>query len=199
MRVYQFRHIRADRQCSDAIPPSTPRPDASCRSHNRRPRFHRRNTALRRLAYHDRRAAGSLHLRAGPARTRDGLGARRAAGAASNLVEVVVSLSQKPLATTTWRAGGSCRRGRSRTHSRASRRGSRKRRPGRSDPLALQARRERAGRRRPQLAARRGWPRSPASRPSIRASATALSSTAARSRSAHPRSGAPASRTPAKG
>ena len=81
-------------RCPDVLrPPSSSRPER------------RRNTVLRRLTYHDARAAGSPHLRSLPARARDRLGARRAAGAAGELVEVVVSLSQKPLATTSWRAG----------------------------------------------------------------------------------------------
>ena len=149
-----------------------------------------RNTVLRRLTYHDGRAAGSDHLLARPRRTRDRLGARRAPAAKGELVEVVVSLSQKPLATTSWRAG---RQLQTRTLANAQTslaRAHRDRGPGRTDPLALPPGRERDGRRRPPLPARPADLAPGRRDASTRASATGRSSIAARSRSVLPPSGA---------
>ena len=82
MRVYQFRHIRADAQCS------------------------RRNTDLRPLAYdgaHVRRGLliSLICLLALPVAAAD---AERSA-VQTDLVEVVVGLEQQPLAVTRWKAG----------------------------------------------------------------------------------------------
>ena len=74
--------------------------------------------------------------------------------AQKELVEVVVSLSQKPLATTSWRAGRQLQT-RTLANAQASLAAAhRDRGPGRADPLALPAGRQRDGRRRPALAAR---------------------------------------------
>ena len=97
MRVYQFRHIRAERQCSQAdygpwAALATQPSAAVTPSSNVSPTM----TAVRRglpiclLAL--------VALATGSARAEQ-------PAPAGELVEVVVSLSQKPLATTTWRAG----------------------------------------------------------------------------------------------
>jgi subtilisin family serine protease len=82
VRVYQFRHIRADAQCS------------------------RRNTIFRKVAYHGAQVRRGLlicllALLVLPAGAANG----ERATAAADLVEVVVALDQQPLAATRWKAG----------------------------------------------------------------------------------------------
>ena len=166
MRVYQFRHIRA----ADSVTG--------------------RNTALRRLTYHDCRAPGSPAQPTQPRRAHDRIcargGARRRRRAGRDrrrpLTEAARddALGGRQAAPV---AHDGLLPGRSRRSDRADD-------PQSAGPLALPARSERDGRRRATLPSSRGSPRCRAWTRSIRASATAPSSTAARSRSARRRSGA---------
>ena len=146
MRVYQFRHIRAERQCSQA----DYGPWAALATRRSRSR----NTAFKRLTYHDGRAAGSPHLLARPRRARDRLRARGAAGSGGRarrgrrlaLAEAARDddVARRPAGAD---AGAGERPGEPREEDRG-------RCPRRADPLALPAGRERDGGRRPERAAR---------------------------------------------